>query len=146
MTTSTYEERLRMTERVDRTVKMTTTYLRKAAWWARNGSETKYVPPLYWMLLDECLDTALEIVRALPDDFFEERAGGAMFGIEFGAHNLSDAPADKARALLDVIEKRRGAMGKLRRIRALEDTTGRTEEEAAMYRAKAAELRARITA
>jgi hypothetical protein len=143
---SDYEDRLRMADRVDRTAKMATTYLKKASFWMHYRKETKYVPPLYWYLLDQAIETATDIIEALPDHFFEEQQGGGNFlGFDIEPHkfSLSDAPLEATEKLLAAIQARRKRMKGMRRIEALENTTGRTPEEAEAYRAKAAELRGR---
>lgn len=137
-------ERARIYEKVDRSVKTATTYLRKA-------SHLLYVArhhdlPLstnYWTLLDQALATAVDVVEALPDDFFEDvPAGDSMLG-SLDGFNLSDGPMEAAEKVVAALQARRAALATTRLIAKLENTRGRSPEEAAVYLAKAEELRSR---
>lgn len=143
--TSTYQERMTMTEKVDRTVKSATTYLRKASWWLLNRSETHYVPWWYSALLDQCVATATDIVEALPEEFFETSPLTDHFGLGGapGSYNLSDDMLKEAQALVAAIEARRGRTDVLRKVGLLENPSGRTPEEAELFRSKAMQLRER---
>lgn len=155
----TYSERLAAIERRDRSVKMATTYLKKA----RDGLYWLPWPPSVWhqWLLDQALDTALEIVKYLPDDFFEWRTSTDFFGIReaieeaLGEHldtdwsdrfNSSDEALEAAEKLVAAIRARRERGKMLERIARLEAVSGRTDAEAAAHLAKAAELRRKMEA
>lgn len=83
-------------------------------------------------------------MKELPDEFFEDAESGNYFGINFDKYNSSDEPLEATKKLLAALEERRSKLAVLRKIEALENTQGRSPEEAAMYRSKAAELRARL--
>lgn len=136
-------DRMKMYEKMDRIAKRATSYLRSASLWL---PESKSMPVQYWTLLDQAVDTAKDIVEHLPDDFFETREIPDLFGLTGGTfkHNVSDASLEKAEALVAAIKARRSRGDRLELIRKLENTTGRTEQEAAMYRDRAAQLRAEI--
>lgn len=141
MSTS-YSERMAIYDRVDRNAKLATTYLRKASDWLH---DVKPIPTQYWALLDAALAAAVEIVAKLPDSFFvseptEDWLGLAVRGEKL---NLSDGPLEAARKLVTALEGRRRRVDVLRKVGRLEDPSGRTPEEAALFAQKAAELRAR---
>lgn len=150
---TTYAAQLALRDKVELAVKMATTYLRKASgalYWTTADRATKVrpIPSDYWALLDQALDTAADIIDALPEDFFEDRPLGDPLGIneELGfssdeLFNMSDGPLERAEKVIAAIRARRERTVALRRILALERTDGRTEDEAAAYRAKAADLR-----
>lgn len=142
---STYEERVDRQEKMDRAVKRATAYLRSAEQRLYASQHVRgYISSWYYNLLEQALDTAAVIVRYLPADYFQDNDVPDYFGILGGAsykHNLSDDLLEKAKAVVAEIERRRERADVLRRIAALENVTGRTSEEAAAYRAKAAELR-----
>lgn len=144
MSSTTYRERMALREKVERSAKMATTYLRKAGG-ALHWSTDRPISVSYWTLLEQALQTALDIVEELPDDFFVSSEVEDYFGIgdalDLGAHNSSDEPLEAARKLLAAIEARRERGNVMRRIVAMENTTGRTEIEAAAFREKARELR-----
>jgi hypothetical protein len=134
-------------EIVDRTVKMATTYLKKATdalfWYDRRPLLTGY-----WTLLEQALDTAGDIVGELPDDYFEVTETEDYFGLNEGRpmrYRMGDDALEKAEKLVAAIKARCERGDALRTILQLEDTTGRTEDEAKSYRAKAAELRRRYS-
>jgi hypothetical protein len=131
---------MRLFSRLDRRLKLARTYMRGA-------DDLLYIdwhgdiPPLYWDLLEHALILALDITEKLPDDFFASRDVDDFFGLGGGRINLSDTPFERAEKLMAALQKRRRQAGKLRRIKLLENVTGRTPEEAEAFRAKAAELR-----
>lgn len=147
------QERIFLSDKIDLAVKVATTYLRKsgnALYWTTKDRTTRIRPisSWYWALLNQALDTANDIVKELPDDFFEDRPLGDPLGIndELGLSsnerfNLSDEPLEKAEKVVAALQARRKRTVVLRKIHALENTDGRTEEEAKVYRAKADELR-----
>lgn len=148
---STYRERIERYERVDRTVKLAVTYLRKASVFL-NPDEAE-TPSSYWGLLDQSIETATDIVDALPNSFFESTVIGdpfglvsAMHGDPRSRHNLSDDPLEKARALVAALERRREREQVLRRIAQLENVEGRTPGEAEVFLARAARMRAELEA
>lgn len=125
-------------EEIERKIKTTITYLK--------GSEAflerqKPVPYQYRDLLEVAIETATEIVEALPEDFFEMVPAGNFLGFSIDAHTPSDEVFEKAQKLLNTFIERRKRGVVLATIAKLEDTTGRLPEEAAAYKAKAAELR-----
>lgn len=133
-------------EKRGRAVKLAVTYLRKAELWLYPHPGLPD-DPAYWTLLDQGIETATEIVRALPDSFFRDERVDDTFGmLGGGTHtlNLSDSVLEHAKKLVAEVERRRERGDALRRIGQLENTTGRTPEEAEAYRAKASELRERI--
>jgi hypothetical protein len=132
-------------EKRGRAVKLAITYLRKAESWLYPHPPLPH-DPAYWTLLDQGIETATEIVRALPGSFFcDERVEDTFGMLGGGTHtlNLSDSVLEQAKKLVSEIEGRRERGDALRRIGQLEDTTGRTPEEAKAYLAKASELRER---
>lgn len=137
-------ERASLYEKIDRSVRTATTYLRKASGLldvARHHDLP--ISTNYWTLLDAALEAALEVAHALPDDFFEDvPAGDSMFG-SLNAFNISDGPMEMAEKVVAALQARRTTLAATRLIAKLENTTGRTPEEAAAYRAKATELRSR---
>jgi hypothetical protein len=151
----TYAERVAAVERWERYVKRAVSYLGKARFAIdikiKNKSLLYFMRYDYEKLLDETLETAYEILEALPDDFFADDAVedifglGASLGVNIGGmkYNSSDDVCEAAQKIVTLLERRRGDAKKARRIALLENTDGRTTEEAAAYRAKAAELRAK---
>lgn len=153
---SDYSEQIWLRDKIDLTVKTATTYLRKAGgalYWTTKD-RTAQVRPIsswYWALLDQALDTAADIIEALPDDFFEDRPLGDPLGVNAvlglnanERYNTSDGPLERAQKVVAALEARREKTVALRLIHALENTTGRTEIEADAFRAKAAELREKL--
>jgi hypothetical protein len=124
--------------------------------WGRTGNDKpgtgSPIPPEYKDMLDASLDLALAIIERLGDRFFIEEAIQDHFGIgkvlgfedDGDDYNESDAPYEKAKKLVAAIEARRKRNDDLRRLRALENVTGREPEEAPQYLAYAAELRKRL--
>lgn len=106
-------------------------------------------PTDYWALLDQAIQTATDVVEALPADFFESTFTPDYFGMravfgELWSHDkssLSDQPYEAAQKLVAAFEERRKGAQRAALIARLEDTNGRTPEEAALYREKAAQLR-----
>lgn len=149
-----YQARRDRSEWISRSVKLATTYLRKAAdaLGCRDVEGTTLpVDVGYWTLLERAIDAATEIVEALGDEFFESSAVADYFGIASALgldraekFNSSDEPLEAARKLVAAIEQRRRRSDQIERILALENVEGRTAEEAAAFLAKAAELRARL--
>jgi hypothetical protein len=153
----TFYERQAIQDKVDRTVKRTTSYLKSAERFLHMGIG---MPPSvwYWDLAEQAIGTATEVVEALPDHYFQTEELQDYFGLmdemkeRLGddwdpgpnTYNVSDDLLEKARALVAAIEKRREHEKILRRIRALENTTGRTPEEAEQYKAAAAKLREKL--
>lgn len=131
----------RMNKR-DRAVKLAGTYLRKACGWLQWDKDLP-VTGDYWSLLDASLEAAEEILEALPEDFFATQPGESFFGLAAEPYNMSDEPYAQAARIVALIERRREKGRRLRRIELLEAVEGRTPEEAAAYRQKAVELRAR---
>ena len=127
-------------DRIDLTVKRAISYTRSAE--AKLGL-FKIAPPSYWTLLDQSIETATSIVETLPDDYFEETDVPDLFGLGVTRHNMSDETLERAEKLVAAILARRDRERTLRRIRALENTTGRTPEETAEYQRKADELRSK---
>lgn len=138
---SDYAQRMKVYEKVDRAVKLATTYVRKAEDALHWPEAPKPLLVGYWSLLDQMLDAAVEIAERLPDDYFEESEGGNFFGLAVGRHNMSDDLLERAQKVLAAVEARRAGAKDARRIAALENTEGRTPEEAELYRAKAKQLR-----
>jgi hypothetical protein len=141
----TSSDRIRAYEKRERAVKLATTYTRKAEWWIEPGLGPDGLPFdfAYSTLLDAALVIAPKIVAAMPDDWFvTEPAGVSVFG-PHDAYNLSDDMLEAAESVVAAIRQRRDDVKTEERIRKLEVVTGRTSEEAAAFRAKAAELRAR---
>src|SRR5882762_6145733 len=146
---ATYRERLAAYDFVDRNVKRATTYTRKAAHllWAYDKEMLPARPTSYWTLLDQTIQTATDIVRALPNDFFESTETPDYFGMRAvlgdwrSKSSLSDEPYEATQKLLRAFEERRKGAQRAALIARLEDTTGRTPEEAALYQAKADKLR-----
>jgi hypothetical protein len=132
--------RAAISDYIERSVKMATTYLRKA----ENGLY-EISPPstYYWTLLDQALETASSIILKLPDEFFEGTPSTDPLGLGLGGgrFNLSDGPLEAAEKVVAALKARRERGDALRRIEALENTTGRTPEEAESYIATAAGLR-----
>lgn len=129
-------------DQVDRTVKLAVTYTRKAAdalHWPGAPS-----PPLpgYWSLLETMLRAAVDIAEALPDKFYATTTERGFLDGQPYKFNLSEESVERARELVALLERRLGQAGRARVIAALEDTTGRTPEEAELYRAGAARMRA----
>lgn len=156
---SDYQERMKTHDTIDRAVKMATTYLRKAEDFLYLGPpHTPHAPkePLtgYWSLLDQAISTATAIVEKLPDKFFLSEAVEDYFGLRAAMKeaglpiddkfNSSDGPLEEAEKLVAAIRARREHGKLMGTIMALENTTGRTDEEAAAFLAKAAELRERL--
>lgn len=139
-------------EKIERTVRVTTTYLRKssgALWW----TERRPIDVAYWSLLDAALETAADIIEELPDEFFDDEPIGDPLGIAgtlgldpSERFNMSDDRLAKAERVASLLRTRRERTVALRKISALENTTGRTPAEAESYRAKATELRERLEA
>lgn len=127
-------------DRVARTVKFAATYLRKAT---DLGLQYRPVSSDFWTLLDRALESSLDIVRALPDDFFAGYTATSLLDGQPFKNNLSDGPLEAAERLVQAIKDRREREDVRRKIAALEDTTGRTPEEAASYEAAARSLRER---
>lgn len=122
-----------------RAVKTTRTYLHKSE--AMLHADLP-LDPAYWDLLDSALDVAFEILKALPDTFFQTEVAEPFFGIlPGGPINLSDTPNDRAVEIVKLLEERRIASIRARRIALLEQVDGRTPEEAELYLAKATQLR-----
>jgi hypothetical protein len=117
-----------------RTLQLATTYLRKArdlyGEWPPGPARTD----AYGSLLSELVYAANQIAAMLPDDFFLEDEDG---------FNWSADVKDEAMALLVTLDARRKPGEVQRRIENLENVDGRTPEEAALFRAKATELRSR---
>lgn len=132
-------------EKRERAVKLAQTYLRKSEAWLYCD------PPLppsssYWDLLDTALGVAFEILRKLPDDYFETTPVENWLGLPSGllpTVNLSDAPHERVEKIVKLLEERRTSAKRRRRIVLLEQVEGRSPEEAEAYLAKAAELRER---
>lgn len=143
---TTYEERTAMYDKAQRHAKRATAYLKNASVWLPFLSGQKMPPPVdYWQLLDAALDTAADIVEALPDNFFVTEEATDWFGLGGGGkYNQSDEPLDAARKLVAAIVARRERGETLDRIRRLENVTGRTPQEARAYMAKAEELRSKM--
>jgi len=139
-------ERMALHDKIDRAVRMTVTYLRKssnALWW----TDHRPIPPAYWSLLEQAIQTAIDIVEELPDDYFETTMMPDRFGLNDGADvafNMSDEPVELTEKLVTALGERRKREKALRRIRQLEEVVGRSPEEAALYLAKAAEMRAKL--
>jgi hypothetical protein len=131
--------------KVDRQIKLAITYLENAERLLHAHPPAFTVPPWrYWTLLEHAIQTATTIVEALPEDFFETETIQSILDGQLLQHNLSDEPQRLAQRLIDAIERRRGREKILHRIRQLENVTGRTDEEAELFKAKAAELRAEL--
>lgn len=156
MSDLTYEQQRVLRESIERACKMAVTYLRKSRdslWWYKTTPRM----PAYWDVLDAALDTATHIVEELDDGFFEDEPtddGGLLSGLLRATYpegmepsrlyNSSDQRLEVAKNLVALIEKRRSRTVTLRKVRALENTTGRSPEEAESYKAKAAELRSKL--
>lgn len=136
LTVEAYEKR-------ERALKFAITYLRKATMMLHPRDYWQRVSSAYWTLLDEALDTACEIVKELPDEFFVTEEVESVFGLPGGKLNLSDGPLEKVEKLVALLERRRSEGKKQRRIALLSNVEGRTPEEAEAFRAKAAELAGR---
>lgn len=132
-------------EQIERSVKMAIAYLRRAES-AIHWTERRPIDVAYWRLLEQALSTAAEIVKALPDSYFEDDVSDDFFGLGIGGtpFNMSDGPVELADKVVALLKDRRVDVVLLRKIRALENTTGRTPEEAKLYLAKAAELRSQL--
>lgn len=130
-------------ERVDRAVKLAATYVRKAEGALYWPGAPKPLLTGYWTLLDAMLRAAVEIVENLQDDYFVTKEGGNFFGLGYSRYNSSDDALERAEKVVATIRARRADGKALLQIEALENTEGRTPEEAELYRVKAAELRQR---
>lgn len=102
----------------------------------------------YWDLLTMLLDAAQSIIEELPDDFFMDAEVVDIFGLlsSIGGsakHNSSDQPLEDAEKIVVTLNNRRNRGDLLRKALLLDNTTGRSPEEAAAYAAKAEDLRAR---
>jgi hypothetical protein len=120
-------------EKIERDVKRALAYLHNCQTWLWHEGlvSTRWRWFDYGRLLEQAIDTAATIVEHLPDSYFETDDD----------YNESDDWLAEALKLVAAIEARREADRKRRRIEALENVTGRTPEEAELYRAKADELR-----
>lgn len=136
--------------RIDRNVRTAETYVKKA----RNLLYTwEHVAPkqpmaaAYWTLVEQLLDTAHEIVERLPSDWFETTTERSFFdGSSFEFNHAEHTVGERLAKLNELYERRVKDARLDARIRALENTTGRTPEEAAAYQAKADELRGKAVA
>ena len=139
-----------------RALKLARTYVRKARdiLWSGGSDRREPITALsvdYQWLLEDMLDTAYEIVKLLPDDYFfaEEIADyfglAAALGVDPGGkYNSSDEPYETAKKLVALIEKRRESERTLRLIKALESNEGRSPEETEAHLAHAQRLRAKL--
>lgn len=130
-------ERLEQREKAERSAKLASTYLRKTTAYLRAGAEIFDV--YEERLFSDVLDAALALVEALPDDPFID------YGVENGVPqwNQYQSWRDEIEGLAAALERRCSSIGRDTLIAKLENVEGRTPEEAAAFRAKAAELRAR---
>ena len=115
--------------------------------WGRYGISYHYQD-----LLEQALDLATAIIEQLPDSYFRDEEAEDYFGLKdklgLGSlhYNLSDDRQKQVVKLTEALDRRRERGKVLRQIMAMENESGRTPEEAEMFRRKAAELRARIGA
>jgi hypothetical protein len=141
-----YEARERRIVRAIGYLKSSTSYLRvRSDERTEDGSRWKLLDvPMnvsYQTLVDAALQAALDVLRELPDDFFAmTEARGFMDGSPF-SYSQADDPLEAAKKIVAYINERRERDKILIRIRALENTTGRTPEEAESYLTMAAKLR-----
>jgi hypothetical protein len=145
-----YANRRALIENVERSVKMATTYLRKAENMLHFWSGMP-VSPLYWTLLDQAIETATEIVEALPASYFESEKTQDFLGLSqlfeidgSDEYNMSDSTLELAQKLVATIEARREREKQVRLIMKLENTVGRLPEEAEAFQSKATELRRKL--
>ena len=87
------------------------------------------------------LELAADLVKEALADHFERQEAGEVFGLRYESYNPSDETLEKVEALQRALVERRLASARSERIRKLENVTGRTPEETALYLAKAKELR-----
>lgn len=147
---SDYHERMRAYERRQRAVKMADTYLKKAVDLHHAMLHTMAdLGPDHW--LDQLLETALivatDIIELLPDHYFSESQLENVLGLELSLadskYNLSDTADELVEKLTKALATRRDGVKTNELIAKLENIEGRTPEEAELFKAKAAELRAR---
>lgn len=144
---SDYYERMAHYDWVVRQAKLAKTYLLKV----EQTLDTKDLNTYHWDLLDQALSTATDIVEKLPDEFFVSEKIQDHFGLlsalgtpdDYDKFNSSDAPLEAAEKLVALLKERRAKVDVLRKIRQMENTTGRTPAEAEAFRRSAAALRER---
>lgn len=145
--TMTHRELNEFREKLTRLVRTTRTYVRKSedylyGW--RNAAPDYALPTEYWTLVEQLLDTAHAIVKYLPDDLFQTTTERSFLdGSPFEFNHAEFAVGERLAKLTKLYDERAKSARRSDRIRKLENTTGRTPEEAEAYRLKAAELRAR---
>lgn len=153
-----YAERMERHDRLERTLKLAGTYLRKAEHYlyAYRGFQDEIIEPesppssSYWTLLDQTLVVAFAIIEKLPDSFFESAQVEDYFGLRehlgdftLSKFNSSDQPLELAEKVVAALTTRRERTNVKRKIMALENPDGRTPEENEAFKAKARELRER---
>lgn len=96
----------------------------------------------FWNAIDASERAESDLVRAVSRCFKLAGDGWDLERLEWRIDRLEEYVG----AVRAEIEKRRGQQSQRERIALLRNTTGRTEEEAAAFRAKADELEARLSA
>lgn len=129
-------------DRMVRRVRTARTYLSSASAYIYTHGTAPVMDDAEW-LLRTSLEAAEVIIEKLPDDWFEEFEVEDVLGLGVGGQrgNLSDEYVEAVNKLSALLVQRRAAGQRKRRIRALENVEGRTPEEAALYQAKAEQLR-----
>lgn len=150
---STREDRRVVYEARERAIRLARKHLRVARdllWNTRAGARSERlvlaadVPlsPSYEQLLGDLLDVALAVVEdGLPDRYFETiPAHDSRFG-HVDAYCYADEAIENAAKIVAALKHRRSSGLQAERIAKLENVEGRSPEEAALYLAKAAQLR-----